>query len=166
MINDYNAQVRELVGAELKKRPDLRGFRWMMKKTGYIPEWLPPKNTGWEPGSNLFLLLLGFLSLCLVEWKTISLGAEIKFLWLICVRGGRVKKTIWCWLWNWNVRCNCYILLPFPFSYKNFFGPIMSCGGNNDGIVLVKNLLCILTTLLVRYLELKRTNFIKQNFSL
>jgi hypothetical protein len=66
MINDYNAQVRELVGAELKKRPDLRGFRWMMKKTGYIPEWLPPKNLGWASSSNLFLLLLGFFSLCLV----------------------------------------------------------------------------------------------------
>ncbi|XP_065349359.1 xaa-Pro aminopeptidase 1-like isoform X2 [Cloeon dipterum] len=45
MINQYNAKVRQVVGAELKKKPDLKGFKWMMKKTGYIPEWLPPKNS-------------------------------------------------------------------------------------------------------------------------
>ncbi|XP_059488779.1 xaa-Pro aminopeptidase 1-like isoform X2 [Neocloeon triangulifer] len=45
MINEYNAKVRQLVGSELKKKPDLKGFKWMMQKTGYIPEWLPPKNS-------------------------------------------------------------------------------------------------------------------------
>lgn len=37
-LNDYNTKVRTLVGAELKRQHRLKGFYWMMDKTGYIPE--------------------------------------------------------------------------------------------------------------------------------
>jgi hypothetical protein len=66
MINDYNAKVRQLVGAELKKLPDLKGFKWMMKKTGYIPEWLPPKNEALLPHLGLFTQFAALLVALLV----------------------------------------------------------------------------------------------------
>jgi hypothetical protein len=44
MLNEYNARVRREVGPELQKKVDLKGFRWMMNKTGYVPEWAPPKS--------------------------------------------------------------------------------------------------------------------------
>jgi len=65
MINEYNAKVRQLVGAELKKKPDLKGFRWMMKKTGYIPEWLPPKNQASSLHFGFFLQLAALLCILL-----------------------------------------------------------------------------------------------------
>ncbi|CAH1279761.1 unnamed protein product [Diabrotica balteata] len=37
-LNQYNEQVRHLVGEELKKQNRMDGFYWMMEKTQYIPE--------------------------------------------------------------------------------------------------------------------------------
>lgn len=37
-LNNYNEQVRQLVGGELKKQKRMDGFYWMMEKTKYIPE--------------------------------------------------------------------------------------------------------------------------------
>ncbi|GLH11781.1 Xaa-Pro aminopeptidase 1 [Gryllus bimaculatus] len=36
-LNYYNSQIRLKVGAELKRQRRMRGFHWMMSKTGYIP---------------------------------------------------------------------------------------------------------------------------------
>ncbi|KDR14160.1 Xaa-Pro aminopeptidase 1 [Zootermopsis nevadensis] len=45
-LNDYNAKVRTLVGAELKRQHRMKGFYWMMDKTGYIPEHEPSSASG------------------------------------------------------------------------------------------------------------------------
>ncbi|XP_067011174.2 xaa-Pro aminopeptidase 1 [Anabrus simplex] len=37
-LNDYNVQIRLKVGPELKAQRRMKGFHWMMSKTGYIPE--------------------------------------------------------------------------------------------------------------------------------
>ncbi|KAF4529186.1 hypothetical protein B566_EDAN017660, partial [Ephemera danica] len=58
MLNDYNARVRIEVGPELKKKNDLKGFRWMMNKTGYIPEWAPPKSSSYTLRPTLIFLTL------------------------------------------------------------------------------------------------------------
>lgn len=37
-LNDYNARIRRVVGAELKRQNRTEAFFWMMEKTKYIPE--------------------------------------------------------------------------------------------------------------------------------
>ncbi|KAG8224297.1 hypothetical protein J437_LFUL007237 [Ladona fulva] len=38
MLNNYNAQIRTTVGAELKRQKRMHGFYWMMSKTVHTPE--------------------------------------------------------------------------------------------------------------------------------
>ncbi|KAJ4433963.1 hypothetical protein ANN_16282, partial [Periplaneta americana] len=38
-LNDYNAKIRTMVGTELLRQRRMKGFYWMMNKTGYISEY-------------------------------------------------------------------------------------------------------------------------------
>ncbi|KAG5865671.1 hypothetical protein JTB14_008783 [Gonioctena quinquepunctata] len=51
-LNNYNEQVRQLVGAELKLQNRMDGFYWMMEKTKYVSEY----NYGHVIESQPFLL--------------------------------------------------------------------------------------------------------------
>lgn len=39
-LNEYNANIREIVGDELKKQNKMETFYWMMNQTEYIPQYL------------------------------------------------------------------------------------------------------------------------------
>ncbi|XP_055678193.1 uncharacterized protein LOC129786952 [Lutzomyia longipalpis] len=43
-LNEYNARIRNLVGAELKRQTKMQAFYWMMNKTKHIIEYLPEKE--------------------------------------------------------------------------------------------------------------------------
>ncbi|XP_049771158.1 xaa-Pro aminopeptidase 1-like [Schistocerca cancellata] len=43
-LNEYNSQIRSLVGAELKHQKRMKGFYWMMSKTGYVPPYCARYN--------------------------------------------------------------------------------------------------------------------------
>ncbi|XP_074035620.1 xaa-Pro aminopeptidase ApepP isoform X2 [Leptinotarsa decemlineata] len=60
-LNNYNEQVRQLVGAELKRQNRMDGFYWMMEKTKFIPE-----NGGRELNRIQNFLLTGIFILFFV----------------------------------------------------------------------------------------------------
>jgi C-terminal region of peptidase_M24 len=43
-LNEYNANIREVVGDELKKQNKMDTFYWMMNQTEYIPQYLSEKE--------------------------------------------------------------------------------------------------------------------------
>lgn len=82
-LNDYNAQIRHKVGAELKRQRNMRAFHWMMSKTGYIPELCPMHFKGGGQGASVCHSLLGLyvlLTLALTFWPLKeSLHVELNF---------------------------------------------------------------------------------------
>lgn len=43
-LNEYNARIRQQVGAELKRRSRQHAFFWMMNKTKHVIEYLPESD--------------------------------------------------------------------------------------------------------------------------
>ncbi|XP_030760939.1 xaa-Pro aminopeptidase ApepP-like isoform X2 [Sitophilus oryzae] len=56
-LNRYNEEIRQEVGAELKRQNKMEGFYWMMENTKYIPENGIPRT----PLANSLLVLGGFI---------------------------------------------------------------------------------------------------------
>lgn len=61
-LNNYNEQIRHLVGEELKKRTRMEGFYWMMDKTQYIPE----NHSNIIISKPYLIILLNVLSIILI----------------------------------------------------------------------------------------------------
>ncbi|PNF28969.1 Xaa-Pro aminopeptidase 1 [Cryptotermes secundus] len=61
-LNDYNTKIRTLVGAELKRQHRLKGFYWMMDKTGYIPEHDSSSSSGSISVTALLLTAMQFVA--------------------------------------------------------------------------------------------------------
>lgn len=66
-LNDYNTKVRTLVGAELKRQHRMKGFYWMMDKTGYISEHEPSNVSG---SINVTALLLVAMQIVVFSFHT------------------------------------------------------------------------------------------------
>lgn len=59
-LNNYNEQIRQLVGGELKKQKKMDGFYWMMEKTKYIPE---NGQTGFSKTNSI---LVSIITACVI----------------------------------------------------------------------------------------------------